>query len=522
MLAPPVLCCAVLLRACGPALWPSLCAARPRRGAVQGCDVGSDQGDHHEAHLLLGGRRLLLAARRRRGAHELAAGAPPHARGERGPRGVPRLPAGAEAVPVGRGRGAWRLLPRALPGAPPPPRPAGPRLRLSLPCAALLACSEVCGCTPAAWLKHILNTLVWCRRRPRRSSAAPAAPTSWAQSATSATTTTWSSQRCWTTRVGWWWGGERGGRGCAAVCLCGCAAVRAWMGVHGWAWVAAGGRVLPGPVWLWRGLGLWLSLTPAGAAAWRAAGLQAPAGLCPPSSQRDSAWSGGLRWQAGGASLPKAGRLGGGRGSHPPGPAAVPVIPRCLTASRPGCCRPALTLAPPRSSRLLASLAPASANTGVDVSGGRVTKAFEVIPSMAEPLASTKLTKARRASGRPPLSCSGGSQAAWWLAGSIEACVWSAGRVLSQGRAWCVQAVVVEIKGGVDGPTWEHQPVLELDVESTAGFILYTLVKVPGGGWGTGEAGVGLEGNLAGGAAGQRRRGIGTGGQLVSCGRAPA
>lgn len=118
MLAPPVLCCAVLLRARGPALWPSLCAARPRRGAVQGCDVGSDQGDHHEAHLLLGGRRLLLAARRRRGAHELAAGAPPHARGARGPRGVPRLPAGAEAVPVGRGRGAWRLLPRALPGAP--------------------------------------------------------------------------------------------------------------------------------------------------------------------------------------------------------------------------------------------------------------------------------------------------------------------------------------------------------------------------------------------------------------------
>ncbi|EFN53516.1 expressed protein [Chlorella variabilis] len=98
--------------------------------------------------------------------------------------------------------------------------------------------------------------------------------------------------------------------------------------------------------------------------------------------------------------------------------------------------------------KLTKGLSVVSANTGVDVSGGRVTKAFEVIPSMAEPLASTKLTKARRASGRPPLPCSGGGCG-------------------DQGRRGC--------------PTWEHQPVLELDVESTAGFILYTLVKVPYG-----------------------------------------
>lgn len=37
-------------------------------------------------------------------------------------------------------------------------------------------------------------------------------------------------------------------------------------------------------------------------------------------------------------------------------------------------------------------LRPRSANNGVDVSGGRVTKAFEVIPSMAEPIVRTNLT----------------------------------------------------------------------------------------------------------------------------------
>ncbi|KAI3424245.1 hypothetical protein D9Q98_009601 [Chlorella vulgaris] len=74
-----------------------------------------------------------------------------------------------------------------------------------------------------------------------------------------------------------------------------------------------------------------------------------------------------------------------------------------------------------------------SANQGVDVSLGRVTKAFEVIPSLAAPLVKTNLT----------------------------------------------QAVKVVIEGGVDGPTWEHQPVLELHVLDTTGFVLYTLVKVP-------------------------------------------
>lgn len=46
-----------------------------------------------------------------------------------------------------------------------------------------------------------------------------------------------------------------------------------------------------------------------------------------------------------------------------------------------------------------------------------------------------------------------------------------------------MQAVKVVIEGGVDGPTWEHQPVLELHVLDTTGFVLYTLVKVGGGGW---------------------------------------
>jgi len=43
--------------------------------------------------------------------------------------------------------------------------------------------------------------------------------------------------------------------------------------------------------------------------------------------------------------------------------------------------------------RLTKGLSVVSANNGVDVSFGRVTKAFEVIPSMATPVASTKLTK---------------------------------------------------------------------------------------------------------------------------------
>jgi len=39
----------------------------------------------------------------------------------------------------------------------------------------------------------------------------------------------------------------------------------------------------------------------------------------------------------------------------------------------------------------------------------------------------------------------------------------------------------VDIKGGVNGPTWEHSPFLDIWVASTAGFVQYTLVKVSRG-----------------------------------------
>jgi hypothetical protein len=41
-----------------------------------------------------------------------------------------------------------------------------------------------------------------------------------------------------------------------------------------------------------------------------------------------------------------------------------------------------------------------------------------------------------------------------------------------------LQPVEIEIRGGVQGFTWDHQPYLDLPVASTAGFVLYTLVKV--------------------------------------------
>lgn len=77
-----------------------------------------------------------------------------------------------------------------------------------------------------------------------------------------------------------------------------------------------------------------------------------------------------------------------------------------------------------------------SANNGVDVSYGRVTKAFEVIPSMGVPLLATTLTQEAR----------------------------------------------IEVQGGVGGPTWQHAPFVDLHVASTNSFVTYTLVKVPLGG----------------------------------------
>jgi hypothetical protein len=84
--------------------------------------------------------------------------------------------------------------------------------------------------------------------------------------------------------------------------------------------------------------------------------------------------------------------------------------------------------------RITHGLSVVSANTGVDVSRGRVTKSFEVIPSMAKPIVATKLT----------------------------------------------QDVQIGIQGGVGGPTWQQSPMLELAVASTQGFVQYTLVKVRG------------------------------------------
>ncbi|KDD75838.1 hypothetical protein H632_c476p0, partial [Helicosporidium sp. ATCC 50920] len=75
-----------------------------------------------------------------------------------------------------------------------------------------------------------------------------------------------------------------------------------------------------------------------------------------------------------------------------------------------------------------------AANTGVDVSNGRVTKTFEMIPSMAVEVAQTTL----RAN------------------------------------------VTVPIQGGVGGPSWEHPPVLRVEVESTRGFVAYTMVRLAG------------------------------------------
>lgn len=83
--------------------------------------------------------------------------------------------------------------------------------------------------------------------------------------------------------------------------------------------------------------------------------------------------------------------------------------------------------------RLTKTSSVVSANNGVDVSYGRVTKAFEVIPSMSVPLLATRLTQETR----------------------------------------------VEVQGGVGGPTWQYAPFVDLHVASTDGFVAFTLVKVP-------------------------------------------
>lgn len=72
-----------------------------------------------------------------------------------------------------------------------------------------------------------------------------------------------------------------------------------------------------------------------------------------------------------------------------------------------------------------------AANTGVDVSRGRVTKTFEMIPSMATPVAGSRL--------REP--------------------------------------VTLPFRGGPGSPSWQHSPVLELAVESVEGFVPFTLVQ---------------------------------------------
>lgn len=86
-------------------------------------DLGPDQGDHHEADILIRRRRQLLAARRVGGPHELAAGAG---------RGVGRVGARSSSGSSGR-RASWaavvcctahtRSLPHATPPPPPPPPP---------------------------------------------------------------------------------------------------------------------------------------------------------------------------------------------------------------------------------------------------------------------------------------------------------------------------------------------------------------------------------------------------------------
>jgi hypothetical protein len=55
----------------------------------------------------------------------------------------------------------------------------------------------------------------------------------------------------------------------------------------------------------------------------------------------------------------------------------------------------------------------------------------------------------------------------------------AAGRLTPASCGLCVQDVRVAIEGGPHGPSWTHQPLLQLPVVSTAGFVPYTLVKVP-------------------------------------------
>jgi len=82
--------------------------------------------------------------------------------------------------------------------------------------------------------------------------------------------------------------------------------------------------------------------------------------------------------------------------------------------------------------RISNGLSVVAANTGVDVSNGRVTKTFEIIPSMAEPVPTTVVV------------------------GNVD----------------------VKIEGGVGGPTWSAPPMYKVKVEDSSPFIEYCLVKI--------------------------------------------
>lgn len=75
-----------------------------------------------------------------------------------------------------------------------------------------------------------------------------------------------------------------------------------------------------------------------------------------------------------------------------------------------------------------------AANTGVDISEGKVSKTFEMIPSMSEPVVTTKTT----------------------------------------------EDITIPITGGVQGVTWQSPPVIEVAVEDATRFVKYCLVKFPG------------------------------------------
>lgn len=150
--------------------------------------------------------------------------------------------------------------------------------------------------------------------------------------------------------------------------------------------------------------------------------------------------------------------------------------------------------------RLTHGLSIVSANNGVDVSGGRVTKAYEVIPSMAEPVAATNLTKVRvvhslvsfvfarsahaRACGAPAQRacrrCSPRAWAALQLCSSERRCHrYAPSRAHPSLPPSRPQDVRVEVAaGGAESETWAHQPFVDLPVLDTQGFLQYTLLKV--------------------------------------------